>query len=199
MHYRAHQFFANRTSIAPLMEAELRKMFSDKLFAYLQFFQLQKIGLPTEFEDAIKNTTMTTQHIGIVEALRNRYAIEWETELLKMKQHVAVRTNEARALATEIDLAGQAKGQRIILQAEGDAAAIKVKGSATANATLIQRLADAEAVQATKRTEAETIRLQSTTQFNSANLSYYLQATAYAGMLAAVGTEERFLEAATIR
>jgi len=193
-HYGAHQFFANRTTIAPLIEAELREVFKNKLFAYLQFFQLQKIILPHEFEDAIKNTTLTTQHIGIVEAMRGRFAIEWETDLLKMQQHVAVRTNKAHGTATEIELAGKAAGQRVILSAEGDAAAIKVKGEAVAKATTIQREADADAVRAARRTEAGTIRLQSLTTFQSQNLSHYLQAASYGNMYRAIGSEDRFLE-----
>lgn len=193
-HYSAHQFFANRTSITPLMERELRRTFQNKVYAYLQFFQLQKIILPKKFEDAIRNTTLTNQEIGIVQAKRNRYAVEWETELLKMKQHVDVRINEARAQAREVELAGQAKGQRILLQAKGDAAAIMVKASATANATKIQKEADAESVMASRKTEAATIRLQSLTAFNSSNLSCYLQASSYAGMRKALGSEGKFLE-----
>lgn len=193
-HYTAHEFFANRTTIAPLIEKELREIFDEQLYAYVQFFQLQKIILPPEFEEAIRNTTLTTQQIAIVEAVRNRRLVEWETELLKMQQHVDVRINEAKAQAKEIELAGQAKGQRIILAAKGDAAAILVKAGATANATRIQKHADAQSILASKATEAATIRLQSQTTFNSTNLSYYLQASSYAAIEEAVGSEERFLE-----
>merc|ERR1712157_702558 len=110
-----------------------------------------------------------------------------------MEQHVDVRINEAKAQAKEIELAGEAKGQRIILSAKGDAAAILVKAGATANATRIQKHADAESTLATKSTEAATIRLQSQTAFNSTNLSYYLQSTSYAAIKSAVGSEENFL------
>lgn len=193
-HYGALQFFQNRTTIAPLIEAELRKIFKEKLFTYLQFFQLQKIILPHDFEDAIKKTTLTNQNIGIELAKRGRLEVEWETELLKKQQNVAVRTNEARAQATEIELAGQALGKRILLQAEGDAAAIVVQGLTSANATLIQREADAASVMAARTTEAGTISLQSLTAFNSTNLSYYLQAASYASIKEAVGSEKAFLD-----
>jgi len=192
--YSAHQFFANRTTIQPLMEMELRKVFRDRLFAALQFFQLQNIILPHEFEDAIRNTTLTLQEAVIASAQRNRQAVEWETELLKMEQHVSVRLNEAKATAAEIELVGQAKGQRIMLQAQADAAAIRVKARATANATAIQRQADSASVLASRRAEAATVKLQSQTYFNATNVSYYLQAVSYQGMKEAVGSEDRFLE-----
>jgi len=192
--YSAHQFFANRTTIQPLMEMELRKVFRDRLFAALQFFQLQNIILPHEFEDAIRNTTLTLQEAVIAQAQRNRQAVEWETELLKMEQHVSVRLNEAKATAAEIELVGQAKGQRILLQAQADAAAILVKARATANATAIQRQADSASVLASRRAEAATVKLQSQTYFNATNVSYYLQAVSYQGMKEAVGSEDRFLE-----
>jgi len=193
-HYSAHQFFANRTTIQPLIEEKLRLVFKDKLYAFLQFFQLQNIVLPRPFEDAIRNTTLTLQQISISEAQRSRKAVEWETELLKMKQHVSVRLNQAKAQAVEIELAGQALGQRLLLQAQSDASAIQVKAGATANATVIQREADAASVLAARRAEAATVRLQSQTYFNATNVSYYLQALSYQGMMNAVGSEDRFLE-----
>mmetsp|Transcript_49833 Transcript_49833/g.98922 ORF Transcript_49833/g.98922 Transcript_49833/m.98922 type:complete len:374 (+) Transcript_49833:51-1172(+) len=193
-HYSAHQFFANRTTIQPLIEEELRQVFKDRLFASLQFFQLQKIILPHEFEDAIRNTTLTLQEITISQALRDKKAVEWETELLKMEQHVSVRLNEAKAQAIEVELDGQAKGQRLLLQAQADASAILVKARATANATMIQREADAASVLAARRAEAATVRLKSQTYFNATNVSYHSQAVSYQGMLKAVGSEDRFLE-----
>merc|ERR1712154_332884 len=103
------------------------------------------------------------QEIGIAAAMRQKKAVEWETELLKMEQHVSVRLNEAKAQAAEIELVGQAKGQRILLQAQADASAILVKGRAKANATIIQREADAASVLAARRAEAATVRLKSQT------------------------------------
>lgn len=193
-HYTAHQFFANRTTIQPLIEEELRLVFKDRLYAFLQFFQLQKIILPRQFEDAIRNTTLTLQEISISQAMRNRKAVEWETELLKMKQHVSVRLNQAKAQAAEIELVGQAVGQRTMLASQADAAAIRVKARATANATRIQRQADAASVLAARRAEAATVRLKSLTYFNATNISYYLQALSYQTMMQAVGSEARFLE-----
>jgi len=193
-HYTAEEFFANRTTIAPLMEAELREQFASKIYAGVQFFQLQEVILPREFEEAVKNTTLTNQQIAIYEAQRSRLAVEWETELLKMEQHVGVRLNKARGEATEIVLSGEAKGQRLVLQAEGDAAAILQKSRSAANASASQREADAESVLTTRQTEAATIRLQSMTHFNATNRSYYLQAAAYAAIRESVGSEERFLD-----
>lgn len=193
-HYDASEFFANRTTIQPLIEAELRTQFKDKTYAYVQFFQLQDVILPPQFEEAVKNTTLTNQQITIYEAQRNRQAVEWETELLQMEQHVDVRINQAGAQAKEIELKGQAAGQRVILQAEGDAAAILQKSRTAANASASQREADAQSVFAARQTEAATIRLQSQTSFNATNRSYYLQAVAYGAIREALGSEERFLE-----
>jgi len=192
--YSAHQFFANRTTIQPLMEEALAKVFKNQLYAYLQFFQLQKIILPAPFEDAIRNTTLTMQQIDIESAKRARKKVEWETDLLKMQQHVMVRVYEAKAQAAEIELVGKAKGQRLMLQAKADAAAILVKSRAVANVTVIQREADAKSVLAARRAEAATVRLQSQTYFNATNMSYHLEAVSYRGIMDAVKTEERFLE-----
>lgn len=193
--YSAHEFFANRTTIQPLIEEELAKVFKDRLYAFLQFFQLQKIILPPAFENAIKNTTITMQQIDIETAKRARKKVEWETELLKMQQNVMVRVYQAKAQAAEIELVGKAKGQRLMLQAEADAAAILVKSRAVANVTVIQREADAKSVLAARRAEAATVRLQSQTYFNATNTSYVLEATAYKGIMSALGgSEERFLE-----
>jgi len=193
-HYDASEFFANRTTIQPLIETQLRDQFKDKTYAYVQFFQLQEVILPPQFEEAVKNTTLTSQQINIYEAQRNRQAVEWETELLQMKQHVDVRINQAGAKAREIELKGNAAGQRVILQAEGDAAAILQKSRTAANASASQREADAQSVFAARQTEAATIRLQSQTNFNATNRSYYLQAVAYGAIRQAVGSEDRFLE-----
>jgi len=193
-HYSAEEFFSNRTTIAPLIEAELREEFKTKIFAYVQFFQLQDVILPDEFQEAVKNTTLTNQQIAIYEALRNRRNVEWQTELLKMEQHVEVRVNEAHATATEIQVDGEAKGQRVVLQGQADAAAILQRSRSAANASAAQRDADARSVLAARSTEAATIRLQSQTHFNASNLSYYLQSRAYAEIREAMGTEEQFLE-----
>merc|ERR1712032_1572644 len=75
-----------------------------------------------------------------------------------------------------------------------DADAIMVKARATANATAIQRQADSMSVLAARRAQAGTVRLQSQTYFNATNVSYYLQAVSYEGMMEAVGSEDRFLE-----
>lgn len=193
-HYDGNAFFANRTTIGSLIETELREQLKEKIFAYLQFFQLQSVILPKEFEDAVKNTTLTNQNIAIYDATRSRKAVEWETELLKMQQHVGVRINKARSEATETVLVGEAKGQRILLQAQSDAAAILQKSRTTANASMAQRHADAQSALAARKTEAATIALQSLTQFNGTNRSYFLEAAAFASIRKAMGTEERFLE-----
>merc|ERR1712137_209339 len=99
---------------------------------------------------------MGLQEVAIAKASRNRKAVEWETELLKMEQHVSVRLNQASAVAAEVELVGQAKGQRILLQAQADADAIMVKARATANATAIQRQADSMSVLAARRAQAGT-------------------------------------------
>jgi len=194
-HYTAHQFFANRTTIQPLIEEELRVVFQNRLYASLQFFQLQKIILPREFEDAIRNTTLTLQQIQIAQAQRAKNEVEWSTILNRTKSSVGVRINNAKAKAVETELDGQAKGQRLLLQAQADAAAILVKARATANATQIQREADTASVLAAYRAEAATLRLQSLTHFNATNTSYYLQALSYRGMMDAFdGSQDRFLE-----
>lgn len=193
-HYSAEEFFANRTTISPLMEQTIRSVFEKKLYAYVQFFQLQEVILPREFEEAVKNTTETNQKIGIYEALQERQKVEWETELLKVKQNMGVRINKAKAQATEIELVGQAKGQRLILQARGDAAAILQKSRSAANASAAQRQADAESALASLKTEAKTVKLRSQTHFNAKNRSYYLQAAAYGSIRKSLGSEERFLE-----
>jgi len=193
-HYTAEEFFANRTTISPLMERTIRAQFETKLFVLMQFFQLQEVKLPPEFEHAVKNTTETNQKITIYEAAKNRSAVEWETELLQMRQHLDVRINKAHADATEIELRGQAAGQTLILQALGNASAILQQSRARANASTTQRRADAESVRASKRTEAATVRLQSITYFNATNHSYYLQAAAYGSIRQHMASEEQFLE-----
>jgi len=198
--HSSQSFFQNRTVIAPMIELELRKVFQFKLLSNMPFFQLRNVVLPRQFEDSIRETQMLRQEVLVVEAQRQRLAVEWETELLKAQQHVMVRINQARAKAEQIVLNAGAQGKRELAMAEGQSAVILVKGNATARATLLQRQADAAAVLADYHTKAETVRLRSTASFEAANRSHYLEAESFTHIMTALGhNEQHFLELMHIR
>lgn len=192
-HHSAQKFFQNRTIIQPIMEQELYKLFRDQLFSYTTF-QLQKIILPPEFEQAIQTTTHTQQEAPLALAQRDNLIVDWTTKLQNMQNLVDARVQNARAQAADIMLQGEARGQRLLLQAKADAAATFVKARAVANATIMQRKSDATSMLAACRAETATVRLQSQTYFNATNISYHLQALSYKGMKDAVGNEDHFLE-----
>jgi len=193
--YSSSEFFANRTVIAPLIGDTLLKVFNKRLFANVPLFQLNSVVLPTQFEEAIHQTQMVTQQIAVVEFQRARQEVEWQTEVLKAEQQLEVKLNIARAEASSIVLVAQAAGKRKLLHAQGDADAMLVKQKATAMAANLTKQADADAVRAQRRTEAASIRLHSLTNFQGANLSYYLQALSFKEVKKGVSdNEELFLQ-----
>lgn len=198
--HSAQAFFANRTTITPVIEQALRKVFLDKLLSNVPFFQLRNVRLPVRFEESIKETQNTRQEVAVVEAQRQRLAVEWETELLKAQQHVQVRINQARAKAEQVILNAEATGKRELAMSAGTSAVIMVKSNATARAGLLQKESDAVAVLAEFETKAETIKLRSMASFEAANRSHYLEAESFAHIMDALGhNEPRFLELMHIR
>lgn len=57
--YSSYDFFAERSSISQNMKDELNRRLKKDVFVEVIFFQLRRIDLPDEYENAIQNTEVT--------------------------------------------------------------------------------------------------------------------------------------------
>lgn len=100
--HNAHFFFSNRTTISTEMHKMLDGHFQQHGFAEIPFFQLRTVHLPTEFEDAIKETQVKQQEIQIAQLEQKTQRVTFQTRVLQAEQHVKVVQNQAAAEAASI-------------------------------------------------------------------------------------------------
>lgn len=100
--HNAHFFFTNRTSIGQEMHNMLDRHFQSHGFAEVPFFQLRTVHLPTEFEDAIRETQVKQQDIQIAALEQKTKKVTFQTKVLQAEQEVKVLKNQADAEASAI-------------------------------------------------------------------------------------------------
>jgi hypothetical protein len=98
----AHFFFTNRTTISNEMHKTLEDHFNRSAFAEVPFFQLRTVHLPSEFEDAIKETQVKQQEIQIAQLEQKTKTVTFQTKVLQAEQAVKVLNNQAEAEAASI-------------------------------------------------------------------------------------------------
>lgn len=98
----AHFFFTNRTEVSVEMQNMLDRHFRDHAFAEIPFFQLRTVHLPTEFEDALKETQVKQQDIQIAALEQKTNRVSYQTTVLQAEQAVKVLQNQASAEAASI-------------------------------------------------------------------------------------------------
>merc|ERR1712083_1276289 len=72
-------------------------------YADVPFFQLRSVHLPSEFEDAIKETQVRQQEIQIAELEQQAKKVSFKTKVLQAEQAVKVINNQAQAEAAAIE------------------------------------------------------------------------------------------------
>mmetsp|Transcript_14763 Transcript_14763/g.32806 ORF Transcript_14763/g.32806 Transcript_14763/m.32806 type:complete len:163 (+) Transcript_14763:451-939(+) len=97
-------FFTNRTEIGSEMAASIDRLLSAQAFVTVPFFQLRTVKLPTKFEDAIQDTEVKKQEIQIAKANQSRTRVEYQTKILQAEREVQVISNQAEAIAKQIEL-----------------------------------------------------------------------------------------------
>eukprot|EP00451_Oxyrrhis_marina_P000922 CAMPEP_0204276318 /NCGR_PEP_ID=MMETSP0468-20130131/27827_1 /ASSEMBLY_ACC=CAM_ASM_000383 /TAXON_ID=2969 /ORGANISM="Oxyrrhis marina" /LENGTH=305 /DNA_ID=CAMNT_0051252897 /DNA_START=24 /DNA_END=941 /DNA_ORIENTATION=- len=102
--YNASTFFTNRTEIGSEMAASIDRLLSAQAFVTVPFFQLRTVKLPTKFEDAIQDTEVKKQEIQIAKANQSRTRVEYQTKILQAEREVQVISNQAEAIAKQIEL-----------------------------------------------------------------------------------------------
>lgn len=100
--HNAHFFFSNRTTISAEMHKMIDSHFQQHGFAEIPFFQLRTVHLPTEFEDAIKETQVKQQEIQIATLEQKTKRVTFQTKVLQAEQAVKVMQNQASAEAASI-------------------------------------------------------------------------------------------------
>jgi len=100
--HNAHYFFSNRTVISTEMHKMLDKHFQHHAFAEVPFFQLRTVHLPSEFEEAIKETQVRQQEIQIASLEQKTNRVSFQTTVLQAEQAIKVMMNEAEAEAASI-------------------------------------------------------------------------------------------------
>lgn len=106
--HNAHFFFANRTDVGQEMHQMLDKHFKDKAFSEVPFFQLRTVHLPSQFEDAIRETQVKQQEIQIAQLEQKTNSVTFQTQVLQAQQKVHVLQNQAEAEAASITAANVA-------------------------------------------------------------------------------------------
>jgi len=119
----AHFFFTNRTAISQEMHSRLDGHLKEHAGAEVPFFQLRTVHLPSEFEDAIKDTQVKQQetHIARLEQKTNR--VSFQTKVLQAEQAVKVMANQATAEVASIKAQndGYCKQYRMTQQLQAEA------------------------------------------------------------------------------
>merc|ERR1719272_2349959 len=106
--FSATSFFVDRTRIGKTMEQELKGVFEQELFSTVFSFQLRSVSLPKAFEDAIQETEVMKQDLQVAKAEQNATRVLLETELMKAKRRVLVKSQSAEATANSTMLANAA-------------------------------------------------------------------------------------------
>lgn len=106
--HSAHFFFTNRTAISAVMHDRLNKHLQDRAFSEVPFFQLRTVHLPSEFEEAIRETQLKQQDIQIAGLEQKTKTVTFKTRVLQAEQEVKVLINQAEAEAASINATNRA-------------------------------------------------------------------------------------------
>lgn len=100
--HNAHFFFTNRTEVSTEMQNMLDRHFKAHAFSEIPFFQLRTVHLPTQFEDALRETQVKQQEIQIAALEQKTNRVSYQTTVLQAEQAVKVLQNQASAEAASI-------------------------------------------------------------------------------------------------
>lgn len=106
-YFNATYYFTNRSLIAYDMERSLRSNFENFAFVTIPFFQLRSVGLPKEFDDAIRTTEMAAQDCHTASAEMDTMGVSMETQVLKAQQS-----------AVQIELGANGTAQQTLLMVQ---------------------------------------------------------------------------------
>jgi len=106
--HKANDFFTNRSTIGQEMHRMLDDHFNQHGFSEVPFFQLRTVHLPSEFEEAIKETQVKQQEIQIAQLEQKSNRVTYQTKVLEAEQAVKVMKNQAEAEAASIEAQNEA-------------------------------------------------------------------------------------------
>jgi len=128
----AHFFFTNRTTISDEMHRTLEHLFNESAYAEVPFFQLRTVHLPSEFEDAIKETQVKQQEIQIAELEQKTKTVTFKTKVLQAEQAVRVMNNQAQAEAASVQAHNAAYNKQYLYTQDLQTSSLQALKSAAA-------------------------------------------------------------------
>lgn len=158
--FKAEEIMSKRPEVQSMMDAKLRKEFSENPYYELTNVQLKKIYLPLKVKDAIEKVQLAKQ-----EAKQANEQIKKNTAIAKS----TVEKAKGDAESTKTRAKGEADAK--IIRAEAEAKAIKVKADAQAKAnkvlseSLSEILIKSQAIQAWERGGSQVPRVAETIPF----------------------------------
>jgi len=84
--FSAYTFFNDKQGIATEMQLEVTRVFDEQLMARVDAFQITRVELPTEFQDAILASIEAKQNITKTERYKENMQVTFETQLLVSNQ-----------------------------------------------------------------------------------------------------------------
>lgn len=114
--FTAFEFFNDKQMITRAMQAELTRVFYEDLYSIMDAFQITRVELPTDFQDAILTSIEAKQNITWSERYKENMKITYDTQLLvanKTRQQTvalaygaaAQRSQQASAVTTVTEVA----------------------------------------------------------------------------------------------
>merc|ERR1719502_1505814 len=84
--FSAYTFFNDKQGIATSMQIELTAIFSQRLFAQVDAFQITQVELPSDFQNAILDTIQAKQNITTTQRYLENMAVTFNTQILIANQ-----------------------------------------------------------------------------------------------------------------
>ena len=137
--FTAFEFFNDKNGIALAMQTHLTKVFFEDLMALVDSFQITRVELPTQFQNAIVQSIEAKQNITFTQQYKDNMAVTFQTQAL-----VANQTRQ-QTIATAIGTANQ-RAQQAAAKAAVVEQTVAAEMNAYGNFTTIVGLDVAEGV-----------------------------------------------------
>merc|ERR1711935_184558 len=97
--FTAYTFFNDKQGIATEMQIMLTRVFDAKLMARIDAFQITRVELPTEFQDAILQSIQAKQNITRTERYLENMQVTFQQQVLIANQTKQVGLNVSEGLS----------------------------------------------------------------------------------------------------
>lgn len=115
--FTAFEFFNDKNGIALAMQTQITKVFFDDLAAIVDAFQITRVELPTQFQNAIVASIEAKQNITYTMQYKANMAVTFQTQLLvsnqTRQQTIALANGDANQRLQQADAAATVVEQSV--------------------------------------------------------------------------------------